>query len=941
VGQTRSLLEDVSPDQLQIDFQCLASTVPSRSAKTDFAYGDPYELLALASSQLRALMNYCWNCNGRPWPQCNARYKDKACYSFVPLSSSLSMLDAYGLSGTAFYEQFNPVTGKVETISLLDGGADQLQYCSLFSHHDHSINSYFETFPSFLTAIKDAESTCGMPRQLPVELTSGLRLSSQATSLGRNYGELHPLPRSNSVVRRSTRKPAENGRPPGVAAFLSRSASNSSTDNPLELALSMVGADNGGLWYCEGAVNECFISSLQIAGLITYNTSDFMEAQAAYRYLSPVYVAVDVVTEEGLEVRYSVAGELPNCDGAWDGAATRYCGFIRGKSVVAQAARTVEYGGKTRIVVYARSQEPGTAGWNDSTGLPSDFSELRPCSALLAWTCSAPSSAPERVSVFNITDSLGQTSKRGVTHSDLDDPTESFGPLEPGPLVQIKFLVSRRLGGADLTRLRRQVCGVVSRTVWLGAEGVYNQQCEWLLWADIEDGANVEMWSDGMPESPDGYRGWVPSDNGQRAEESWTVSLTALIMSNVQAQAARVQIMDEVNSPGFASSFHLVPMVSVTLSGDGGARTGFKQYFSHVTAPTPAVKRGIDSKYGCLTNYECAEGMFCSYHAVRTWSRDDYVGFGPACDACETCLNDQTPVDGKCPEDKCGPRAGTFPRCWDASQLLANLSCPDRYALNLSASGGQSGAGSTGTSGVATGVAAPLASVRARFLTPFNRMVGALLVRQKRLKAPTVDPNRTFDTCALGNDSVARYSDSADPSRGFVCLTEVMDTTPFGTDPAFASYSSLYDGRIDPLEYYNKSEFASLGSLNPFGFFPHSYDQRTGTRKAGEALVEKEADSFLVFVDERVSNAQARRLITYLEDGNFIDQQTQEISVELNTLNARNKILCKVRFVFTWKVALSHCTLSVWAFRTASCGRCASQQYSGQLAVLPELLQVS
>jgi hypothetical protein len=44
-------------------------------------------------------------------------------------------------------------------------------------------------------------------------------------------------------------------------------------------------------------------------------------------------------------------------------------------------------------------------------------------------------------------------------------------------------------------------------------------------------------------------------------------------------------------------------------------------------------------------------------------------------------------------------------------------------------------------------------------------------------------------------------------------------------------------------------------------------------------------------------------MITYLKDGNFIDEQTSEIQVEMSTINARSNILCRIVFTFTWQVA--------------------------------------
>ena len=190
---------------------------------------------------------------------------------------------------------------------------------------------------------------------------------------------------------------------------------------------------------------------------------------------------------------------------------------------------------------------------------------------------------------------------------------------------------------------------------------------------------------------------------------------------------------------------------------------------------------------------------------------------------------------------------------------------------------------------------------RAGFLTRRAHQVGAVIVRQQRLQTPPAPANGSAAFCYLRNDSVGRYGDTADPSRGLPCRGSLVDATFYGTDPVFTPASSLYDGRQDPFSFYNKSEFASLSSMNPYGFFPHSYDPGTGGSKTA-ALVPDEANNFLVFLDERLSSVHAQALVTYMGDGGYLDQQTLAVSVEMNTLNAGTGIFCKVIVTFTWQV---------------------------------------
>jgi hypothetical protein len=98
----------------------------------------------------------------------------------------------------------------------------------------------------------------------------------------------------------------------------------------------------------------------------------------------------------------------------------------------------------------------------------------------------------------------------------------------------------------------------------------------------------------------------------------------------------------------------------------------------------------------------------------------------------------------------------------------------------------------------AAAAAAPW-SLRARFLTPYNRLVGALMVRQTRLQKPFAGAGAAGpkDVCGFRGDSFGRYSETADPGRGLLCLAGGEDASPYGIDPVFAPFSGLYDGKID------------------------------------------------------------------------------------------------------------------------------------------------
>ena len=650
----------------------------------------------------------------------------------------------------------------------------------------------------------------------------------------------------------------------------------SSAPNPLRINLGTIGVDNGGGLQCfgQGPV-PCLVSD----GVSYVDNNDTSQGRfAQYRYAGPVYVTVDVPNTAELQVEYNLDGSAPSCSSA----GAKACTFYHSGDLAIQLARAVSYSGKTRIVLYAASTTvQQTQGWFDYS-MP-NAATLPRCSNLTVWVCSS-GSGPKQISVLNITDALSSVNKLQLTQSSFDTADETLGPLEPGPTVRIQILVATSLTDAALTEMREQLCAAV----WNVSES--SEQCQWQMWATVAAGANVEVWSDADQE-------WVMSNNGFGATSSvWTVSLTVLSESNSAASWTRYRITNQVNSAAFMQQFQLIPMVNVTVSGDSGVLTSYKQYFAHVTAPSPSQRRGTNSKYGCLTHYECGSGLFCSYFALWTWNGNDlYVGGGAGCDDCRSCFDSEIYTqDGACPEDKCGPRVGTYPRCWDSQSLLQNFTCPDKYRLNLDVIPGVK----RGSAEVASLVSQPT-TLRARFLTPFNRLIGAVIIRQKRTQKPIM--SNSGIVCSLNNDTIAKYSSTADPSRGLICLGNLVDRAFYGTDSAFSQFSTLYDGKLNPFDFYKNSEFSDLSSQSPFGFFPHRYDYQTGKDKSS-TLVEAEADNFLVYLDERISSRHAQDIITYLKDGGYLDKQTSEVTVEINTLNAATEMFCKFIFTFAWQV---------------------------------------
>ena len=147
--------------------------------------------------------------------------------------------------------------------------------------------------------------------------------------------------------------------------------------------------------------------------------------------------------------------------------------------------------------------------------------------------------------------------------------------------------------------------------------------------------------------------------------------------------------------------------------------------------PAPILTGSIGhwtSGQTCYQHKHCTQGYIKDpYSDTRNW------GGGPgqfcdktnSCATCGDCQNDANDaIDGTCPQDLC-PGSGKLPTCLDASLLLDSWACPDVYKFQVrkhfpDAKG-------------APEVAYP-PKVTARYMTPFNRLVGGVLLTHTRTK---------------------------------------------------------------------------------------------------------------------------------------------------------------------------------------------------------------
>ena len=422
--------------------------------------------------------------------------------------------------------------------------------------------------------------------------------------------------------------------------------------------------------------------------------------------------------------------------------------------------------------------------------------------------------------------------------------SKGIKPLEPGPHFTLTVPLTKSVSQVVINKMKVAICQAI--------------------WSSIDERCDSRIWP--------------------ISATATQVLFILISYSNSRITRASYVASQLIQSSQFKSQF---PEVD----------NGVTMVFSRVTAPGPYPKLNRSSIFGCVTHYDCEEGLFCSSRALSTFSKEFRGAGGPGpygfgCDLCKYCLNDfHDPVDVQCPRDKCGLGVGLYPNCVDSRKLLGpSFACQDKYVLNMSRIPPVER-----TSPPINAVSAfnPNSTIRkARFLTPYNQLFGAITVTQTRLGG----------SCPIRNDSIGKYSATKDPDLGPICRGSARDSSPFGRDPAFASTSKLYRGDISEMQYYSRSEVDASGQ--PYGFFPHSYDGVNHTSKSTAYVMPDEETSFKLYFSEQITYVEANRLMLYMMDGGFLDFQTESVSVELITLNSNLNMFAIFTFTFTWQVIL-------------------------------------
>lgn len=201
----------------------------------------------------------------------------------------------------------------------------------------------------------------------------------------------------------------------------------------------------------------------------------------------------------------------------------------------------------------------------------------------------------------------------------------------------------------------------------------------------------------------------------------------------------------------------------------------------------------------------------------------------------------------------------------------------------------------------------PTAS-RKRLVGLSNRVVGGLLLYTTR---------RTVGPC---NSLYGGIASSCEANGGAV------NTSNFGIDPAFKFGTNLFNSDLaNPVDssdsavllYYNCSDplqvFPPQPPTNPYcrelfdeNQYPHGFRQKDAPGFSG---------GFPIFVENNLSQEQAARLMTYLQEGLFLDPlRTKKLTAVLLTYNGELEYFCLSRVEFDFEggaIQVSHSTNSL------------------------------
>ena len=347
----------------------------------------------------------------------------------------------------------------------------------------------------------------------------------------------------------------------------------------------------------------------------------------------------------------------------------------------------------------------------------------------------------------------------------------------------------------------------------------------------------------------------------QPPAETSRVLLSRLTGASAPAEiTAKILAKTTADVASFAALLKAPAALASVFEAQGGAGSVSLSSWS-VTSPGSRAVRDMP----CANHYDCQDQHFCS-----TWPVYGMTSCQP-CAQCAEPIYDS--FDQTCPQEKC-PGTGEVPRCVDSSKL--GNTCQDRFPFEVWAHGNKA----DGPPNIVD-----TSRTRVRTMTPNNRVIGAVQLTMRR---------RVIEACPRPvHYELQRYWNASSQE----CRGAMADSEPFGADAGLLRVSSFFDGKTAPSSYFNASE---IKDGTPLGFFPHEYDGVAREIKDPSLIHPGEAGKFLIFFDQRVSGAQAQKMLAYLKDCKFLSESTQEVVVSFVTYNAAHRIFAWVEITFTW-----------------------------------------
>ncbi|KAL0041497.1 hypothetical protein WJX79_005389 [Trebouxia sp. C0005] len=167
-----------------------------------------------------------------------------------------------------------------------------------------------------------------------------------------------------------------------------------------------------------------------------------------------------------------------------------------------------------------------------------------------------------------------------------------------------------------------------------------------------------------------------------------------------------------------------------------------------------------------------------------------------------------------------------------------------------------------------------------------NVVVGGLLIHQER--RPVLASKR-FESLASNSSiqGVELVDDCPVDMPQALCPLKVQ---PYGQDPVFNPFSSIFDEDLPGLDanYYNittgSGEVSSVGS--PYGWYSQNMqDYSTG---------------FVAIFDVLISTNRSQQILTMLQDGHYLDDQTASLELKLLTFNRQMRVFGVMQMDLQW-----------------------------------------